>query len=46
VFDRSGRRVGDLHPGGNDVSRLAPGVYFVREAPAQAQTVRKLVVTR
>ena len=46
VFDRSGRRVADLHKGDNDVGRLAPGVYFVREAQAQAQTVRKVVITR
>lgn len=29
LLDIAGRRVLDLHPGGNDVSRLAPGVYFV-----------------
>jgi YVTN family beta-propeller protein len=48
VFDRTGRRVGDLHPGGNDIGRLAPGVYFVREAQAQAQArvVRKVVIAR
>ena len=39
-----GRKVMDLKPGANDVSRLSPGVYFVREARAQA--VRKVVVTR
>ena len=27
----------DLKPGANDVRALAPGVYFVREAQAQAQ---------
>jgi len=32
-----GRKVLDLHPGANDVRALAPGVYFVREAQAQAQ---------
>jgi hypothetical protein len=37
-----GRKVLDLHSGANDVSRLTPGVYFVREA----QAVRKVVVTR
>jgi len=36
VFDAMGRRV--LNP--------KPGVYFVREAQAQAQAVRKIVVTR
>ena len=42
-----GRKVLDLHPGANDVRALAPGVYFVREAQAQAQaqTVRKVVLT-
>lgn len=46
VFDRTGRRVGNLHPGENDVGRLAPGVYFVRDAQAEARAVRKVVVTR
>ena len=43
-----GRKVFDLKPGANDVSRLAPGVYFVLEAQAQAQAqaVRKVVVQR
>jgi hypothetical protein len=44
LFDMTGRRVTDLHPGANDVSGLATGVYFVREA--QAQTAQKVVVTR
>lgn len=30
LVDASGRKVMDLAPGDNDVSRLAPGVYFVR----------------
>jgi hypothetical protein len=36
-----------LRPGPNDVSRLAPGVYFVIEAQAQAQAqaVHKVVLT-
>ncbi len=46
LLDASGRKVLDLHPGANDVSELAPGVYFVREAEAQAQAVRKVVITR
>jgi len=29
LFDAAGRKVMDLVPGPNDVSRLAPGVYFV-----------------
>jgi hypothetical protein len=46
LLDISGRRVLDLKPGANDVRVLAPGVYFVREAQAQAQAVRKVVVSR
>jgi len=48
LLDVTGRKVLDLHPGANDVRALAPGVYFVREAQAQAQAqaVRKVVVTR
>ena len=46
LLDIAGRRVAELHAGANDVSRLAPGVYFVREAQVQAQAVRKVVVTR
>ena len=42
LFDTNGRRVADLRSGPNDVSRLVPGVYFVREA----QAVRKVVITR
>jgi hypothetical protein len=29
LLDISGRKVLDLRPGANDVSRLAPGVYFL-----------------
>ena len=48
LLDCTGRKVADLHTGENDVSGLAPGVYFVREAQAQAQAqaVRKVVITR
>jgi len=49
LLDAGGRKVLDLKPGANDVSRLPPGVYFVREAQAQAQAqaqaVRKIVLT-
>jgi hypothetical protein len=31
LLDISGRKVLDLRPGANDVSGLAPGVYFVRQ---------------
>jgi len=49
LLDISGRRVLDLTPGANDVSRLSPGVYFVRQeaqVQAQAQAIRKVIVTR
>jgi DNA-binding beta-propeller fold protein YncE len=50
LMDATGRKVLDLHSGVNDVSRLAPGVYFVREEPhassRKPQAVRKIVVTR
>ena len=41
--DVTGRKALDLRPSANDVSRLATGVYFVREGP---QAVRKFIVTR
>jgi hypothetical protein len=46
LLDASGRKVLDLHAGPNDVRALAPGVYFIREAQAQAQAVRKVVITK
>jgi hypothetical protein len=42
LLDASGRNVMELVPGPNDVSRLAPGVYFVR----QGAGVHKVVITR
>ena len=49
-FDACGRRVAVLRSGLNDISRLAPGVYFVRQelqaASRKPQAVRKVVVTR
>jgi len=49
LLDAAGRKVAELHAGANDVSRLAPGVYFVREEPQAAsskpQAVRKVVLT-
>jgi hypothetical protein len=45
LLDISGRKVMNLKPGANDVRALAPGVYFVREAQAQAQAIRKVVLT-
>jgi hypothetical protein len=44
LLDAAGRRVMNLQAGANDVSRLAPGVYFIREA--QAKSVRKVVIQR
>jgi hypothetical protein len=44
LLDITGRKVMTLSPGPNDLRHLAPGVYFVRAA--QAQAVRKVVVTR
>jgi hypothetical protein len=38
LFSLDGRRVLDLKPGTNDVSRLRPGVYFVRGVEAQPAT--------
>jgi hypothetical protein len=46
LADVSGRKVLDLQPGANDVRALAPGVYFVRKAQAQAQAVQKVIITR
>jgi hypothetical protein len=48
LLNVSGRKVLDLHSGANDVRALAPGVYFIREAQAQAQAqaVRKIVLTK
>jgi len=40
----SGRKVMDLGPGGNDVSHLSPGVYFIRSERTQDAT--KVVVIR
>ena len=42
LLDACGRKVMDLVPGPNDVSRLSPGVYFVRPASG----VNKVVVLR
>ena len=44
LLDITGRKVMALHPGANDVSGLSPGVYFVREA--QAQALRKVILVR
>ncbi|GEM_PF-1154289 len=50
LMDISGRRAVDLRPGANDVSRLSPGVYFVRLEPPAANrrpsAAIKIVLTR
>jgi transglutaminase-like putative cysteine protease len=50
LLDVAGRSVLDLHPGANDVSRLAPGVYFVGPEPStmsrQPSTLTKVVLTK
>jgi hypothetical protein len=50
LLDIAGRKVLDLHPGPNDVSRLAPGVYFLRTglsyASGQPLAVRKLLIVQ
>jgi hypothetical protein len=49
LLDISGRKVLELRSGPNDVSRLAPGVYFVREASGvkrETSRVTKVIVTR
>jgi hypothetical protein len=45
LLDIDGRQVMALRHGANDVSRLAPGVYFVRSMPSTT-TVRKVILTR
>jgi len=50
LFDASGRRAAVLESGLNDISHLAPGVYFIREesqaASPRPQAVRKIVIAR
>jgi hypothetical protein len=49
LLDISGRKVMALKPGANDVSRLSPGVYFVRQASGvkrEASSVCKVVIAR
>jgi phosphoribosylformylglycinamidine (FGAM) synthase PurS component len=48
LLDAAGRKVMELHDGANDVSRLSPGVYFVRreQAQAQAQAIRRVMIVR
>jgi hypothetical protein len=49
LLDISGRKVLDLRPGANDVSHLAPGVFFVRERSAAGGArlaVRRVVLAK
>jgi hypothetical protein len=48
LLDATGRKVLTLHVGANDVRSLPAGIYFVRiaQAQAQAQAIRKIIVTR
>ena len=47
ISDISGRKVMNLVPGKNDVSALAPGIYFVKlEAQTRTQAVRKVVIAK
>jgi hypothetical protein len=49
LLDATGRRVAVLHPGANDVSGLASGVYFVRRASGvrrEAWSVTKVIIQR
>jgi hypothetical protein len=50
LLDAVGRKALDLKPGANDVSRLAPGVYFVRSEPSaasrQPSAVTKVVIEK
>jgi DNA-binding beta-propeller fold protein YncE len=47
MYDKCGRRVADVHRGGNDVSALRRGVYFIRQTGVPRGTfARKVVVTR
>jgi DNA-binding beta-propeller fold protein YncE len=43
LLDAAGRKVLDLHPGANDLSRLAPGVYFYRLVAGENTATRKMV---
>jgi len=48
LLDAAGRKVIELHAGANDVSRLAPGVYFVRAVSRELSAVsgHKVVIQR
>jgi hypothetical protein len=46
LVDATGRTVAELHAGANDVSRLAPGVYFVNLDAGDKRISRKVVLQR
>jgi hypothetical protein len=50
LLDIAGRKLIELQPGANDVSRLSPGVYFVREQPQASglklEAIQKVLVVR
>jgi hypothetical protein len=47
LLDAGGRRIMELAPGANDVSQLAPGVYFVTADGARCTVhARKVVIAR
>lgn len=50
LLDAAGRKVLDVHSGANDVSHLAPGVYFVlgeQQSPSlKTQAIEKLMIVR
>jgi hypothetical protein len=50
LLDVSGRKVMELQQGANDVSDLAPGVYFVRFVPSavsrRPSAVSRVVIAR
>jgi len=46
LYDATGREVQRLRPGPNDVRRLSPGIYFVRQLADEQTEVSKVVITR
>ncbi len=46
LLDATGRRVADLRPGSNDISHLAPGVYFVRAPGDGRGATTKVMILR
>jgi hypothetical protein len=46
----TGRQIMALYPGPNDVTRLAPGIYFIHEEPSAANraafTIRRVMILK